>query len=574
MEPDGGEPVIDAGVFCPPCRTAHNTKRTRDSVLSPEQLVEPHLLDAHAVAFDALGSVAQHLGGLDDVVGMDTSSVAIADCSTVLTDTANAMDSDQLPSSLVCCGKSCLSLGVLHDKQEIVALYQTARASRAAIKNAQPLDVPMAVRPGKKASRLALKSRTDVTRARAVKLLVDNNGASPRGARRFRLDFLADKVLLLRGEWVWCVTATMAVLDMTSKEMYSSHGPFHPPLIDILDLRVTRLRGNREARRLATFESIRSSLCCQNECCQDLPLQAIKSLWSKFEKCTTILQENDVIVSVLWCEALGRLSQLCQKYISAVTGISQGRYYKLLCLVQRYEGCVDLSDAQPHGNTGNVPQNITPISIVDKIVNVIDLYCRTDPTTNQLISCNENFAGVAGLLRALALEESSTYELICDTTVTRVIARVLRDRGLRGICMSSPDHNVCCICKVCTRTVALRACVTRSYFAHRRSLPTQELVGIINQTHVEKQRLSLDTAAAVAIGATGAPQTQPLCAPPPIGLPLQPPLGAPAPSPMPMPFGAPPPFRAPPPPQPLIFESPPPLFGAPPTPSDAPVSIG
>ena len=196
---------------------------------------------------------------------------------------------------------------------------------------------------------------------------------------------------------------------------------------------------------------------------------------------------------------------------------------------------MDLVYAQSHGNAGMVPHNITPNSIVDKIVTVMDLYCRTDPTSDQLISCNENFAGVAGLLLAIALEESSTYELICDTTVTRVIARVLRDRGLRDICMSSPDHNVSCICK--------------------------ELVGIINQAHIAQQRLSQDTTTAVVLGAT--------CAPPPPQLifEAQPTLfGAPTPTPLPTPLGAPPP-----PPQ-LIFEAQPPLFGAPmPTPLTTPL---
>ena len=141
--------------------------------------------------------------------------------------------------------------------------------------------------------------------------------------------------------------------------MYSSNGSYPPSLTGILNLRVDRLRGNRETCKLEAFDFILMRLCCSNDCCQDLSLKPVKAktiLRSKYEKCSTTRQENDVIVHVLWCEVLGRSSHLWFTYIDEITAIFMERY----CMNQRFEGCV------------------------------IDLYCRTDPTKNLLILHNEN----------------------------------------------------------------------------------------------------------------------------------------------------------------------------------------
>ena len=364
--------------------------------------------------------------------GFLAASKALSGFSTHVLADASVFETPGLPTKgLLCCRKACLPCAVKKDVSIVVRVHASALLSRASVISIEKTTVPTSVRPGKQRVPAALKSETQESRRREIKLLVDNNGASPGAMFQKRLDFLKANVYELRHELGWCVEATMTVLAMTSHEMYGAHGPYNPPLVDVLALRVHRLRGNRKERGLPSFEAIRGYRCCLNECCYDLPLRAMEVLWTKYSKCSTLHEENDVVAAAMWCDALGRSSQLCQTYLTAITGISYNRYYSLRCLVLRFEGCGVLS---PHGNAGKEPHNLTPLSIVDKMIGVLDMYCRADPVNNQLISCNENFAGVAGLLRAMALNESAAYQQISDSTARRIIERVLRNRCLVGIC--------------------------------------------------------------------------------------------------------------------------------------------
>ena len=79
-----------------------------------------------------------------------------------------------------------------------------------------------------------------------------------------------------------------------------------------------------------------------------------------------------------------------------------------------------------HGNAGRTPANRTSDKTVARLVEIIEKYTRTDPTRGFLSCCNPNFAGPAGLLRAMAQEATEEYESIHETTALRILREYIR----------------------------------------------------------------------------------------------------------------------------------------------------
>ena len=79
-----------------------------------------------------------------------------------------------------------------------------------------------------------------------------------------------------------------------------------------------------------------------------------------------------------------------------------------------------------HGNAGRTPANRTSDKTVARLVEIIEKYTRTDPTRGFLSCCNPNFAGPAGLLRAMAQEATEEYESIHEITAQRILREYIR----------------------------------------------------------------------------------------------------------------------------------------------------
>ena len=79
-----------------------------------------------------------------------------------------------------------------------------------------------------------------------------------------------------------------------------------------------------------------------------------------------------------------------------------------------------------HGNAGRTPANRTSDKTVARLVEIIGKYTRTDPTRGFLSCCNPNFAGPAGLLRAMAQEATEEYESIQEITALRILREYIR----------------------------------------------------------------------------------------------------------------------------------------------------
>ena len=244
-----------------------------------------------------------------------------------------------------------------------------------------------------------------------------------------------------------CVSAVMRLLKMNTHDYYGRHSHNEPPLVDILDLRSKRKKGSRTERGLRPMKVVVSLECCDNQHLRDIPFETSVTLWNNYEKCATIREENDVLVTALWCQALGRVSGVCLQYIKEITGCGEGRYSMLIALLEHYQGVISTSPEYRHELEGHVPVNASPPSVVQSIINVVQIYTRPDPTNDHLICCNDNFSGPSGMLRALEDTEPVVLDKICDKTALNIIQRYIKSCGLRGLCTSSPDHNVCALCK-------------------------------------------------------------------------------------------------------------------------------
>lgn len=205
-----------------------------------------------------------------------------------------------------------------------------------------------------------------------------------------------------------------------------------------------RLRkGTREARKLESIDTIVGCFdCCGNDCCSKRAVAA--ALSGAFLKADgNTHAENEVLLDYLWVLSEGQLSSLCNVFFAAVCGVGEHRLARLRRIIKVYGG-----EMQPHGNAGNTPVNVMSGAVAKKLSDVIDLYTRTNPSSNTLECVNENYLGVSGLMRAMRAEEPAAASSISLSSQRRLVERILTSRGLRALINSRPDHNVCELCKV------------------------------------------------------------------------------------------------------------------------------
>ena len=149
-------------------------------------------------------------------------------------------------------------------------------------------------------------------------------------------------------------------------------------------------------------------------------------------------REDDVILSYLWFPTLGRPTSWCDEVFRRIIGVGPTRLKRLRNLVVENEGLLIAAKERDHGNVGKVPWNKTGDDVRRRVVRVLDLYTRTHPSDATLHTTNSDFQGVAGIIRALKLEDPGTSALLCASTVREIVKNELRARGLRALIDSMP----------------------------------------------------------------------------------------------------------------------------------------